>query len=122
MMTSDSTSIDISAMKLFRRGLYDGKSSTYSMNIATLLGRDTVVLQSPASHILLKDRTILVTGAGGSIGAELCLQLLDYEPTRIIGLDNNETGLFYLTERLHALRHGHCFQPRIGDITDRIGM
>ena len=121
-MTSDLTSIDASTMNLFRSSQLDGRSNTYGLNIVALLGRDAVVLQSPASRILLKDCTILVTGAVGSIGSELCHQLLDYEPARIIGLDNNETGLFYLTERLHALRHGQCFQPRIGDITDRAGM
>src|ERR1700730_15339976 len=122
MMTSDLTSMDASTMNLFRSSQFDGRSNTYGLNIVALLGRDAVVLQSPASRILLKGCTNLVTGAVGSIGSELCHQLLDYEPARIIGLDNNETGLFYLTERLHALRHGQCFQPRIGDITDRAGM
>jgi FlaA1/EpsC-like NDP-sugar epimerase len=96
-----------------------GIDGACEIDLAELLGRTPVPLQVAAAHVLLRKRTILVTGAAGSIGSELCRQLLDYEPTLIIGLDTNETGLFDLAESLRAHPHGHCFLPYIGDITHK---
>lgn len=91
-------------------------------NYADLLGRETIPLQFSEAHHVLKGQIILVTGAAGSIGSELCRQLLDYEPELIIALDSNETGLFDLVEdvRSHHLAARLC--PKICDITDLRGM
>ena len=61
---------------------------------------------------------MLVTGAAGSIGSELCKQLLDYEPKRLIALDNNETGLFDLAQSLQSHKQVGSLSLHIGDITD----
>lgn len=106
------------AMNCFTNVMSSGGDMACKINVAELLGREVVPLQSSPSHALLRRRVILVTGAAGSIGSELCRQLLDYEPALIIGLDTNETGLFDLAERLRAHPHGHYFLPYIGDITD----
>src|SRR6266566_3445236 len=68
----------------------------------------------------LKGQVILVTGAAGSVGSELCRQLLDCEPGLLIALDTNETGLFDLVEALRSRSHPHvsCLHPFIGDIAD----
>jgi len=50
----------------------------------------------------VRDRTVLVTGAGGSIGNEICTQLLDYQPKRLLLLDIDETELHDLSLRLHG--------------------
>jgi FlaA1/EpsC-like NDP-sugar epimerase len=113
---------DESTLNLARCPLDITETGASGMRVAELLGRKTVPLHSPVSHMLLKNRVVLVTGAAGSIGSELCRQLLAYEPALLIGLDTNETGLFYLTERLHKHPGGQAFQPRIGDLTDTIGM
>lgn len=70
------------------------------LNVADLLEREVVPLSSMEARSLLKGQVILVTGAAGSIGSELCRQLLEYEPARLIALDINETGLFDLAESL----------------------
>jgi FlaA1/EpsC-like NDP-sugar epimerase len=87
-----------------------------------LLERSTVSLEITAEIMAsLKGKVILVTGAAGSIGSELCRQLLDCEPLLLIALDTNETGLFDLVEGLRSRFHPHLasLQPFIGDITDR---
>ncbi|GHO82745.1 polysaccharide biosynthesis protein [Dictyobacter formicarum] len=63
-----------------------------------------------------------MTGAAGSIGSELCRQLLDHQPALVVGLDINETGLFDLAESLHTHPYGHHFLPNIGDIMDKPSM
>src|SRR5689334_5636608 len=112
------------------KNINNGKQHTSSrisnkgidIDVAELLDREVIPLQSPASYSFLNNRIILVTGAAGSIGSELCHQLLDHEPALVIGLDTNETGLFDLAESLQAHPYNNRFQPRIGDITDLLGM
>ena len=63
-------------------------------------------------------RTVLVTGAAGSIGSELCRQLLSLEPARVVALDNNETGLFHLEQEIGALPDGELFATVLADISN----
>src|SRR5947209_16987223 len=86
------------------------------LDLAKLLERDVVPLEASEAHVALKGQIVLVTGAAGSIGSELCHQLLHYEPARVIALDNNETGLFDLVESLHSHKHSACLYPYISDI------
>ncbi|MBA2677123.1 MAG: SDR family NAD(P)-dependent oxidoreductase, partial [Ktedonobacteraceae bacterium] len=88
------------------------------INMAPLLNRDTVPLAASEAHDILQGQIVLVTGAAGSIGSELCRQLLDYGPERLIALDNNETGLFDLAQSLRLHKQSTCLHPYIGDITD----
>lgn len=92
--------------------------STSDLDVANLLERDVVPLEASEAQIVLKGQIVLVTGAAGSIGSELCHQLLNYEPARVIALDNNETGLFDLVERLRSHKHWACLYSYIGDIRD----
>src|SRR5712691_6199590 len=90
------------------------------INVEELLGREVVPLETAQAQAVLQVQVILVTGAAGSIGSELCMQLLDYEPELLIALDMNETGLFDLAEGLRSRSHPHITKlyPYIGDITD----
>ncbi len=88
-----------------------------------LLGRDVVHLKSEEIFDALQDRTILITGAGGSIGSEVCRQLLQCNPAAIILLDNAETPLYEIDYELRNSRlKGDAQLPRIvsviGDIRD----
>jgi FlaA1/EpsC-like NDP-sugar epimerase len=65
---------------------------------------------------------VLVTGAAGSIGSELCRQILDYNPALLLALDNNETGLFELVEDLCAHPNAASVQIVICDITDAFAL
>ncbi len=90
----------------------------HNMDAADLLERDVVPLDSAEADVILKGRVILVTGAAGSIGSELCRQLLQYEPALVIALDTNETGLFDLAQSLHSHPHASHLRLQIGDIKD----
>ncbi len=90
----------------------------HKVNLADLLEREVVPLHSEEAYSILGEQVVLVTGAAGSIGSELCRQLLNYKPGTLIALDTNETGLFDLAQslRLHPL--ASRLLVRIGDVTD----
>jgi FlaA1/EpsC-like NDP-sugar epimerase len=93
------------------------------VNVADLIGREVITLESPDMVRLMMGKRILITGAAGSIGSELCRQVSRLQPARLIALDTNETGLFDLAEGLR--RDGYTDQTlvaRIGDITDQVDM
>jgi FlaA1/EpsC-like NDP-sugar epimerase len=73
-----------------------------SINYNDFLGRTPVTIDRLPIEAMVKDRTVLVTGAGGSIGNEICSQLLDYSPERLLLLDIDETELHDLSLRLHG--------------------
>lgn len=86
--------------------------------IEDLLGRDQVELDSDGIDRLLHDRVVLVTGAGGSIGSELCRQILEKRPRRLVMIDQTEIALFEIENELLATPDGRCIVPLIADITD----
>lgn len=96
-------------------------SNPYAINVIDLLEREVVPMDITDACLYLKGQVILVTGAAGSIGSELCKQLLDCEPELLIALDTNETGLFDLVEGLRSRNHRNVarLHPFIGDITDQ---
>src|SRR3712207_7829024 len=61
-----------------------------NVEIDDLLGRETVSLDMEQIFSYLKDKTIMVTGGGGTIGSELCRQVATYEPKKLVILDNYE--------------------------------
>jgi len=96
--------------------------SLREVNVADLLGRQAISLRATEATRTLASKTILVTGAAGSIGSELCRQLLNLPGVTVIALDNNETGLFDLAEGVHGQHAGARLQTRVGDITDQARM
>ncbi len=73
------------------------------LDVEDLLGREPVPPQTALVASLLRGRTIMVTGAGGSIGSELCRQILQERPSRLLMLDHSEYGLYTLHRELEAL-------------------
>ncbi len=69
-----------------------------------LLSRDPILTDHESVAELLREETVLVTGAAGSIGSELCRQILEQHPKRLILLDQNENALFEIEHEL-AARH-----------------
>jgi FlaA1/EpsC-like NDP-sugar epimerase len=67
-----------------------------------LLGRDAVQLDNAGLRLLLAQRVVLVTGAGGSIGSELCRQIVEFNPLRLVCLDSSEFALYALKEEFDA--------------------
>ena len=68
--------------------------------IEELLGREVIEAQSDLMKLAIKNKTILITGAGGSIGSELCRQVIQYMPKKIILLEISEENLYKLNEEL----------------------
>ncbi|MFT3664757.1 polysaccharide biosynthesis protein [Piscinibacter sp.] len=81
-----------------------------------LLGRDAVHLDTQAMHRFLADRVVMVTGAGGSIGSELCRQILHYRPSRLVLFEISEPSLYTLREELVALAPSIVLVCAIGDV------
>ncbi len=76
------------------------------VNPEDLLGRDPVALDETGIGSLLKGRIVLVTGAGGSIGSELCRQIADQHPCKLVLLERAEPALFAIEQELRA-SHPH---------------
>ena len=98
----------------------DDPLETQPIAVEDLLGRPQAVLDRDAMRALIKDRRVLITGAGGTIGAELARQIADYGPASIGLLESSEYNLYRIDGEL-AGRHPNL--PRgalIGDVRDRI--
>ncbi|RON02412.1 hypothetical protein BK659_23615, partial [Pseudomonas brassicacearum] len=70
------------------------------VDIADLLGRDTVPAQGDLLEHCIKDQSVLVTGAGGSIGSELCRQILALKPTTLLLFEHSEFNLYSILSEL----------------------
>lgn len=97
-------------------------SQIREIELDDLLGRAPVVLDNDGLHGLLTGKVILVTGAGGSIGSELCRQLVAFEPDRIVFLELNEFALYSIQEEFLPRFPGISMSFVIGDIKDHARM
>jgi FlaA1/EpsC-like NDP-sugar epimerase len=88
------------------------------VTIDDLLGREAVELDLEGIAAFLKGKRVVVTGAGGSIGAELCRQIARFEPAVLALLEQAENPLFYIHRELAADRPGLRAAPCIADVAD----
>lgn len=105
--------------------LISGKATVTNIReiqLDDLLGRAPVVLDDDGLHGLLTGKVILVTGAGGSIGSELCRQLAAFEPDRIVFLELSEFALYSIQEEFLPRFPAMKMSFVIGDIKDRARM
>jgi FlaA1/EpsC-like NDP-sugar epimerase len=89
--------------------------------IEELLGRDPIPPRQELLDVAVKGKHVLVTGAGGSIGSELCRQLLKLNPTRLVLLEVSEIALYSMEQELRA-QCGRCSVQLVavlGSVTDR---
>lgn len=78
-------------------------SQIRKVDVEDLLGRDTVKLDSSGLQMLIDQKVVLVSGAGGSIGSELCRQIIKYQPDTLICLDLSEFSLYQLEQEISQL-------------------
>ncbi len=74
------------------------------VDVEDLLGRDTVQLDNLGLHDLIAGHAVLVSGAGGSIGSELCRQIVKFKPSALVCLDISEYALYQLEQELSGLK------------------
>jgi len=86
---------------------------------ADLLGRSSVRLDTPELQRFLAGKTVLVTGAGGSIGSEICRQTMKFCPRRLVLLERAENALFEIDRELRELWVGADIKPVLADICDQ---
>jgi FlaA1/EpsC-like NDP-sugar epimerase len=87
--------------------------------IEDLLNRTTISLDQEPISKKVKDNTVLITGAAGSIGSELSRQIMGFNPNKIIILDQAETPLHYLSTELEKLNSEVTIITQIGDIRNK---
>lgn len=108
--------------------LIDGSISVGDLReieVTDLLGRDPVPPYAPLMHRTIEGRTVMVTGAGGSIGGELCRQITLLNPTRIVLAEMTEHALYTIEDELCTARQAGrigadvTIHAELGNIADR---
>ena len=92
------------------------------VQIQDLLGRESIELDSANINKLLFGQKVLVTGAGGSIGSELCRQIASRIPARLLLVERCEIQLFQAEQSLIDLGYGSIIQPIVANVTDETQM
>lgn len=102
--------------------LIDGRASVQQfrqVNLEDLLGREPISLDTAHIRNYLEGKRVLVTGAGGSIGSEICRQVARFDPAKLILFENAETPLFLMEQELLQGYPDMPIVPVIGDVRNR---
>ena len=103
------------------RGLFQ-KNQVREMNIEELLQRDEIILPNSLSQANYENKNVLVTGAAGSIGSEICRQLIRHNVKKLILLDQSESGLFDLEYELRQKGMGKGMHVEVASVRDFLRM
>ncbi len=90
----------------------------HDLSVTDLLGREPIQLDEDRVRSGITGRSVLVTGAAGSIGSELCLQVARFEPRKLVAFDQAESGLFRIEHELDEKFPSVDMVAEIGDIRD----
>lgn len=96
--------------------------SPENISMEDLLGRDSVTLETQEVLNFIQNKTILITGAGGSIGSEICRQLVALEPKKVILIDHSEYNLYNIGWELEHTYHYKNFESMLINVSDRNSM
>lgn len=94
-------------------------SQLRDINISDLLGREEINIDTGQLRNLISGKTIIVTGAGGSIGSELCRQILKRDPKLLILVERTENNLFHVNRQLVEMVPDIPIIPVLCDVRDR---
>jgi FlaA1/EpsC-like NDP-sugar epimerase len=97
-------------------------SQIRNINLVDLLGREAVRLEEDRIHESIAGRSILITGAAGSIGSELCRQTARFKPARLILFDQAESPLYNIDLELRAKFPSLDIVAELGDVRDALGV
>ena len=95
-------------------------SQLRAIELDDLLGRDPVVLDDAGLHGLLTEQVVMVTGAGGSIGSELCRQIARFTPARLVLFEQCEFALYTIEQELKQTFPALSVICLVGDVRDAI--
>ncbi len=84
-----------------------------------MIGREQINLDTQSIASLIRDKTILVSGAGGSVGSELCRQIVRFKPRKLLLLDISELNLFTLENELQDVWEFQEYQVFLGNLLNR---
>ncbi len=93
-------------------------SQVRKVELEDLLGRDPIQLDDEGLHRLLTGKRVLVTGAGGSIGSELCRQVARYAPSLLVFFEQSELALYRIEQEFAANFKNIGFVCVVGDVKD----
>jgi FlaA1/EpsC-like NDP-sugar epimerase len=93
-------------------------ASVREVEVEDLLGRDPVKIDAPRLRQLIEGQMVMVTGAGGSIGSELCRQIARFSPSAIVAFERSEFFLYTLVEEFAELFPHVRIEPVIGDVRE----
>lgn len=88
------------------------------VEVEDLLGRDPVTIDAPRLKQLIEGQVVMVTGAGGSIGSELCRQIARFAPSVIVAFERGEFFLYNLVEEFREVFPQVLIEPVIGDVRE----
>jgi len=88
------------------------------VEIQDLLGRNPVCIETENIRAILKGKVVMVTGAGGSIGSELCKQIVGFHPEKLLMVEQSEVQMFQIEQDLLARVSGDLLLPCIADVLD----
>ena len=94
-------------------------NSLRDVEIEDLLGRDAIKLDNKNISTLIKDKNVLVTGGGGSIGSELCRQIMKYNPEKLIIFDIYENNLYDIELELKSKYPKQKIEAIVGSVRDK---
>ncbi len=97
-------------------------SALRAVELDDLLGRDPVQLDQAGLNGLVAGKTVMVTGAGGSIGAELCRQIMRFNPGKLLLLEQSEFALYTIEQELRDSQPAQALECLIGDVCDDMRM
>lgn len=92
------------------------------VELEDLLGREPVQLDNQGLHRLINGNTVMVTGAGGSIGSELCRQIAAYGPSRLVMMEQSELALYSMEQEFSRSRPNLDVAYVVGDVRNAISV
>ena len=99
---------------------HDALDQVRPIDLDELLGRTPVDIDTPEIRSMVSGRVVMVTGAGGSIGSELCRQIARLDPAQLLLYENNEFALYTLQQELNERFPDVATLPLAGDVKDAI--
>jgi FlaA1/EpsC-like NDP-sugar epimerase len=105
-------------LKRFARSVRASRAAVTSPDLSELLGRPAVNLDTPELQRFLAGKRVVVTGAGGSIGSEICRQAMKFCPQRLILVERGENALFEIDRELRHQWVGADIRAALVDVAD----